>query len=646
MAIQSSHNNHQHHNKGNDRVNFQSLHLLVSSANGSKASVSSVGSISARDAVETHSLERSKLVSSKSPSQNGAQPSGSLTMANIQTTGGNGNSADLSPSTNPQASQTSLDTELRHHHTLPSPQNITINHNHHHHQHSNIKTSTPSDTRSSTHPTNAPAQEAHAMTSSPTLNHADSAVKRSMSSPPNTPTTNGDIIQATNRTSSTRSPTNTNDDDLVTKRTRNAPPMPPLTPESQQTVPSAKYFQPQGPLEAPPSLTAGANAPDPSTADTTSATHDSEVAVPPMVAPTLVHRPASQNPIQAVALNVTTISPSPSIPTATTAAHIIMTATFGMGNGTTTVAKDVASSAPLKRKHEDDAQNGCAQRSVEPNGDRRSHSRDDLPLGLRNKKMRPTDCLLFAATLLEDDDMQQPATASEVVDARSGATTSQIAAFRSSSSSSRAPPTAIFAPDTSLYPQVTIPAKIPDPRTLASVAASVLPMIGNESLPEGAVRPKDVDVLCGRGGLINKHPGNIVYRKVVDYNKPFYQNVHKKHRILVSQSIVQSILNFGGRFLILGAKGKTWIEIGYKRAVQKTSQALRERATAPEDEQKEEEDDEMDGGDMSSEYEEEDEDAIHEEDDGEHHDQTQDGRLWTNGDNKGHGSGDKNFIFV
>jgi hypothetical protein len=478
------------------------------------------------------------------------------------------------------------------------------------------------------------------MTSSPTLNHADSAVKRSMPPPPLKTPTKGNI-EATNHTSFTRSAT-TNNDDLAAKRTSNAPPIPPLTPESLQTVLSAKSFQPQvPPLQAPPSLTAGGKAPDPSTIDTTSKSHDdSKVAVQPMVAPTLLHRPASQNAIPDVALNVTAVSPSPSLPTATTA-HMT-TATFGMGNGTT-VGKDVnmASSAPLKRNH-DDAQNGCAQRSVEPNGDRRS--RDDLPLGLRNKKMRPTDCLLFAATLLEDDDMQQPATASEVVDARSGATTSQIAAFRSSSS--RAPPTAIFAPDTSLYPQVTIPAKIPDPRTLASVAASVLPMIGNESLPEGAVRPKDVDVLCGRGGLINKHPGNIVYRKVVDYNKPFYQNVHKKHRILVSQSIVQSILNFGGRFLILGAKGKTWIEIGYKRAVQKTSQALRERATAPEDEQKEEEDDEMDGGDMSSEYEEEDEDAIHEEDDGEHHDQTQDGRLWTNGDNKGHGSGDKNFIFV
>jgi hypothetical protein len=81
---------------------------------------------------------------------------------------------------------------------------------------------------------------------------------------------------------------------------------------------------------------------------------------------------------------------------------------------------------------------------------------------------------------------------------------------------------------------------------------------------------------------VNKHRGNVVYRKVVDYNKAFYQTVHKKHRILVSQSIVQSIIDRGGRFLIMGRRGgKTlWIPIGFKRAVQKTSQALRERPPA------------------------------------------------------------------
>ena len=47
---------------------------------------------------------------------------------------------------------------------------------------------------------------------------------------------------------------------------------------------------------------------------------------------------------------------------------------------------------------------------------------------------------------------------------------------------------------------------------------------------------------------------------------------------------MQSILNFGGRFLIsTGDKGKPWAEIDFKRAVQKTSQALRERGSGTPD---------------------------------------------------------------
>lgn len=87
-------------------------------------------------------------------------------------------------------------------------------------------------------------------------------------------------------------------------------------------------------------------------------------------------------------------------------------------------------------------------------------------------------------------------------------------------------------------------------------------------------------VLCGRGGGINKHFGNIVYRRVVEYNKKVYKQVPKRHRMLVSRSIVQAILNAGGRFLQEQSSSGTtiWTEIPIRRAVQKTSQALRERS--------------------------------------------------------------------
>jgi len=156
-----------------------------------------------------------------------------------------------------------------------------------------------------------------------------------------------------------------------------------------------------------------------------------------------------------------------------------------------------------------------------------SHStHNDLPLNVRNKKMKPTDCLLFAATLLEDAARLSPIISQE-------ATVTE-----------------------------TLKTQRPCP-------------IEDNADP---AQPRAVDVLCGRGGLINKHPGNQIYRRVVEYNKAFYSSVHKKHRILVSQSIVQSMLNFGCRFLTSGANDmKSWIEIDFKRAVQKTSQALREK---------------------------------------------------------------------
>jgi hypothetical protein len=104
-------------------------------------------------------------------------------------------------------------------------------------------------------------------------------------------------------------------------------------------------------------------------------------------------------------------------------------------------------------------------------------------------------------------------------------------------------------------------------------AASLL----QSSLSSNTDLPRQMDVLCGRGGGINKHVGNRMYRRVVEYNKSMYRHVPKRHRMLVSQSIVQTILNEGGRFLQADGSSSRWKEIPFRRAVQKTSQALRER---------------------------------------------------------------------
>ncbi|KAG7344304.1 hypothetical protein IV203_022312 [Nitzschia inconspicua] len=227
--------------------------------------------------------------------------------------------------------------------------------------------------------------------------------------------------------------------------------------------------------------------------------------------------------------------------------------------------------------------------------------RDSLPLGLRNKKMQATDCLLFAATLLEEDG---DATGSSVCHSSAGIRSrNQLAAVGNESMTVEPVPQSLSFKSTTLLPShhtskldstsicsadqsfsVASPNLVVssalrvergnDDRGSLIASSPVLPPVMDFSPVD---EPKVVDVLCGRGGKVNNHPGNIIFRRIVEINKQYYQSVHKRNRILVSQSIVQAITNHGGRFLIMGPRGKqSWVPIDFKKAVQKTSQALRE----------------------------------------------------------------------
>lgn len=98
------------------------------------------------------------------------------------------------------------------------------------------------------------------------------------------------------------------------------------------------------------------------------------------------------------------------------------------------------------------------------------------------------------------------------------------------------------------------------------------------------------DIICGRSGLALKHHGNAAYRKIVGLNKELYATCLKTEKLQISQSVVAAIREINGRFLeredgktssSLDEKDEngnpvTWCDIGDKRAVEKTSQALRE----------------------------------------------------------------------
>mmetsp|Transcript_20844 Transcript_20844/g.23299 ORF Transcript_20844/g.23299 Transcript_20844/m.23299 type:complete len:182 (-) Transcript_20844:334-879(-) len=96
------------------------------------------------------------------------------------------------------------------------------------------------------------------------------------------------------------------------------------------------------------------------------------------------------------------------------------------------------------------------------------------------------------------------------------------------------------------------------------------------------------DVLCGRGALTNEHPGNEWFRRLVRSNRQLYRSCPKHTKLLVAKAIVQAVQrnqrNPPGRFLEKtktedGSLSNMWTPINYKNAVEKASQALREKVT-------------------------------------------------------------------
>ena len=87
----------------------------------------------------------------------------------------------------------------------------------------------------------------------------------------------------------------------------------------------------------------------------------------------------------------------------------------------------------------------------------------------------------------------------------------------------------------------------------------------------------DRDILCGRGGKVNKHAGNRVYRRLVEYKKGLYKTLdHKEDKALLISSIIHALKSEGARFLSQDELTSTWYEIDDSDAIKKTSQAFRE----------------------------------------------------------------------
>ena len=91
------------------------------------------------------------------------------------------------------------------------------------------------------------------------------------------------------------------------------------------------------------------------------------------------------------------------------------------------------------------------------------------------------------------------------------------------------------------------------------------------------INPSENDVLCGRGGATNNHVGNKRFRMHVSENQPAYLQAKKRDKSLIARAVVDRVREQGGRFLKkIDERGNSWIEVGDKKAIEKTSQALRE----------------------------------------------------------------------
>jgi len=94
------------------------------------------------------------------------------------------------------------------------------------------------------------------------------------------------------------------------------------------------------------------------------------------------------------------------------------------------------------------------------------------------------------------------------------------------------------------------------------------------------IKPTDVDVLFGRGGLSNHHPGNKLYHLKKLEILPCYKAPARADTASISQELVDAVHAWGGRFLKLeeGTKDR-WYEVSKTVARKKASQALRELNT-------------------------------------------------------------------
>ena len=99
----------------------------------------------------------------------------------------------------------------------------------------------------------------------------------------------------------------------------------------------------------------------------------------------------------------------------------------------------------------------------------------------------------------------------------------------------------------------------------------------HHSALEAVTTPSPHDVICGRGGKANTHPGNISFRNEAKKLRDWYDSSSKSEKFTISSYLVDIVRDRGGRFLIRDkdVPGR-WQEAESGDVRKKASQALRE----------------------------------------------------------------------
>lgn len=99
------------------------------------------------------------------------------------------------------------------------------------------------------------------------------------------------------------------------------------------------------------------------------------------------------------------------------------------------------------------------------------------------------------------------------------------------------------------------------------------------SSPVSGLQP--IDVVCGRGGPSNTHPGNLAFKKVIKEHEKRYVFSKRSEKPRIAYKLLDQFYADGVRFVKRerNVKGNlVWVEIGEQRAYEKVCQSLREGA--------------------------------------------------------------------